>query len=211
MNPYKLNDYLERHTTAPDAVQQELIRITHLRTMLPRMLSGPVQGRFLEILSSLVRPKRILEIGTFTGYSALSLARGLAPGGLLVTIEKNEEYEAIIREFIDKAGLGHCIRLFVGNASEIIPTLTETFDLIFIDAAKDAYPEYYHLVIDKLETGGILLADNVLWNGKVLDETAHDAETTAIRRFNEMVAADQRVEQVLLPLRDGLMLVRKIR
>ncbi len=210
MNPHELEDYLEQHSTPPGEVQQELIRTTHLKTMLPRMLSGPVQGRFLEILSKLIRPERILEIGTFTGYSAISLAQGLAPGGLLYTIEKNEEYEDIIRDFIRKAGCEHNIRLLMGNAVDIIPGLNETFDLIFIDAAKDAYPEYYDLVIDKLRTGGILLADNVLWSGKVLNKNANDSETMAIRIFNKMVAADNRVEQVLLPLRDGLMVVRKI-
>ncbi len=209
MTTFKLDDYLEQHSTPPDALQQELIRATHLKTMLPRMLSGPVQGKFLELIAGLAQAERILEIGTFTGYSALSLAKGLAPGGKLITIEKNEEYAEIIHDFIARAGFEDRIELILGDALEVIPKLEGYFDLVFMDADKESYPSYYDLVIEKLKTGGLLLADNVLWNGKVLDPEVQDVETKAIRAFNHKVVEDQRVEQVLLPLRDGLMFIRK--
>lgn len=206
----KLNRYIERHSTPPSPVLRELYRQTWLQTLAPRMASGPIQGKFLEMISQMIQPQRILEVGTFTGYSAISLAAGLKKGGKLTTIEHNEELAPLINEYIHKAGMQHQIELIVGNAKTIIPTLNELFDLIFLDADKEAYPIYYPMLIEKLKTGGFLIADNVLWGMKVIDSAANDGETTAIRLFNQMVANDNCVESVILPLRDGLTLIRKL-
>ncbi len=210
MNEFALEDYLEKHSTKPSDLLIEMTRITNLRTRFPRMLSGHIQGKFLEMVSKMLKPKRILEIGTFTGYSALSLADGLAEDGKLITIEYDEEYEDLIRYFIDKSGFADKIQLLIGDAKLIIPTISETFDLVFIDADKYGYSVYYEQVMCKLCHGGIILVDNVLWSGKVLKAGSRDAETIAIIEFNKMVAEDPRVEQVLLPLRDGLMMIRKL-
>lgn len=210
MKELSLDDYLEKHTSRPSELLQEMIRLTNLRTRFPRMLSGHIQGRFLEMVSKMLKPERILEIGTFTGYSALSLAEGLRDGGKLITIEYDEEYEDLIRYFIEKSGFGNKIQLLIGDAKTIIPDLSETFDLVFIDADKNGYPVYYEQVMPKVRTGGIILVDNVLWSGKVLKAGSKDAETAAIVKFNSIVADDVRVEQVLLPMRDGLMMIRKL-
>jgi caffeoyl-CoA O-methyltransferase len=175
------------------------------------MLSGVVQGQFLSIISLMLCPKRILEVGTFTGYSALCLAKGLVPGGVLHTIERNDEWEELIRQGISRAGLKERIVLHIGDAVEVIPQIQETFDLVFIDGDKREYIAYYEAAMDKLRPGGFLLADNVLWDGKVLEEPQpRDAQTKGIAAFNAHVQADPRVENVLLPLRDGLMMVRKL-
>ncbi|NOU48407.1 MAG: O-methyltransferase [Bacteroidales bacterium] len=210
MKELSLDDYLEKHTSRPSELLQEMIRLTNLRTRFPRMLSGHIQGKFLEMVSKMLKPERILEIGTFTGYSALSLAEGLRDGGKLITIEYDEEYEDLIRYFIEKSGFGNKIQLLIGDAKTIIPDLSETFDLVFIDADKNGYPVYYEQVMPKVRTGGIILVDNVLWSGKVLKAGSKDAETAAIVKFNSIVADDVRVEQVLLPMRDGLMMIRKL-
>jgi predicted O-methyltransferase YrrM len=210
MNEFALEDYLEKHTTGPSELLLEMIRLTNLRTRFPRMLSGHIQGKFLEMVSKMLKPKRILEIGTFTGYSALSLAEGLVEDGKLVTIEYDEEYEDLIRYFIEKSGNGARIQLLIGDAKLILPTIDEIFDLVFIDADKFGYPVYYEQVMEKLHSGGIILVDNVLWSGKVVNPGSKDAETAAIIKFNNIVANDPRVEQVLLPLRDGLMMIRKL-
>ncbi|MBO6026845.1 MAG: O-methyltransferase [Bacteroidales bacterium] len=207
---YAIEEYLERHTTPMDEVLLSLYRETHLHAMNPRMVAGPVQGRFLQFLCQLMRPSKVLEIGTFTGFSTICMARGMADGGLLTTIEANEEYEAVIRKYLDKAGIADRVRLIIGDAKSVIPALEDGFDLVFIDADKLNYPVYYDLVIDKLNPGGIILADNVLWEGKVLNVNAKERDTQAIQAFNEKVQNDPRVENVLLPLRDGLMMIRKL-
>jgi len=207
----KIEEYLEKYTSPENKVMYELNRETHLKTYYPNMLSGAVQGKFLEMISLMIKPKRVLEIGTFTAYSAIALAKGLAEGGKLFTIEVNEEMESFIRKYIKKAGMDKKIELMMGNALEIIPELKDAFDLVFIDADKENYLDYYELAFTKLKTGGIILADNVLWNGKVLEDDAKsDKETMGIKAFNEHVKNDDRVEQVMLSVRDGLMLVRKI-
>ena len=206
-----LDEYIEAHTTNADAVLAELYRETHLHVMNPRMASGPVQGQFLQFIVQMLQPKRVLEIGTFTGYSAICLAKNLPEGGRLTTIEANVEYEEIIRKYFDKAQVTNKIDLIFGDAKQVIPTLTDGFDLVFIDADKISYPTYYDLVIDKVNVGGFILADNVIWEGKVLNANTKERDTQAIITFNDKVQNDPRVENVLLPIRDGLMMVRKIR
>ncbi len=202
--------YAERHTTAGPNYLETLERKTQLEVMRPRMLSGHLQGRLLALISRLVHPKFILEIGTYTGYSALCLAEGLAPGGKVITLENNDELEGRIRQVIHSAGMDDRIELKLGDATEIIPGLKEQFDLVFIDADKENYCRYYEMTIGKVRPGGLILADNVLWSGKVLQpESNMDEETKAIHAFNQMVASDQRVEGVLVPVRDGIFVIRK--
>ncbi|MGV3599404.1 MAG: O-methyltransferase [Bacteroidota bacterium] len=207
----KINQYAEDHTSPENSVLQALNRETYANVLMPRMLSGHIQGRILAMISKMLRPRRILEIGTYTGYSALCFAEGLTEDGVLHTIDINEELETMVRNYIGLAGLENKIKFHIGNALEIIPTLDETFDLVFLDADKENYAAYYDLVIDKLSTGGIIVADNVLWSGKVLDEKelAKDVETKALNEFNKKVLADPRVENVLMPVRDGLNVIRK--
>ena len=206
-----LEGYIEEHTTPEDEVLRSLNRTTHLKTFYPNMLSGSVQGKFLEMISHMIKPDRVLEIGTFTGYSAIAFAKGLPVGGKVITLEVNDEMEPFIREYIKKAGMKDKIRLLMGDALEIISSLYEQFDLVFIDADKEQYVDYYELAIRKLRPGGFILADNVIWSGKVLeDDSKSDKETMGIKHFNEHVKSDTRVEQVMLSVRDGLMLVRKL-
>lgn len=207
---YLLNEYIEAHSTAQDPVLHELYRETHLHVMNPRMASGPVQGRFLQFICQMLRPKKVLEIGTFTGYSSICMARGMEADARLTTLEANEEYEDIIRKHLAKADVEDKVRLIIGDAKTVIPTLTDTYDLVFIDADKVSYPLYYDLTIDKVSSGGFILADNVLWEGKVLHADTKERDTKAIIAFNEKVQSDPRVENVLLPIRDGLMMVRKL-
>jgi caffeoyl-CoA O-methyltransferase len=183
----------------------------YLRTVYPNMLSGHLQGRFLEMVSHLLAPRRILEIGTFTGYSAICMARGLAQGGLLHTIDINDETMVIAKKYIHLAALEDKIILHTGNAMDIISNLPEIFDLVFIDADKPKYISYYNAVFDKLRVGGLILADNVFWGGKVLNENKYpDRETKGILDFNIFVSEDVRVEKVMVPLRDGLFMIRKV-
>ncbi len=216
----RLEEYIEKHSSAESEILYELRRKTFLHTAFPRMLSGPVQGRFLEMVSRMIRPDKILEVGTFTGYSAICMAQGLTENGILHTIEAEGVYAEIAREYFSKAGLTDKIILHEGDALQIIPALDETFDLVFIDAAKEHYCDYYHLVFSKVRKGGFILADNTLWDGKVVEtrgqgdkETGRhgDMETRGIVEFNKMVQADDRVENVLLSVRDGVMIIRKIR
>jgi predicted O-methyltransferase YrrM len=207
----RLEEYIENHTTPETELLYELRRITFLHTAYPRMLSGPVQGRFLEMISRMIRPERILEIGTFTGYSAICLAGGLAPGGILHTIEAEPGYAEIAREYFRKAKLEDRIVLHAGDALDIIPQLNETFDLVFIDAAKEHYSNYYHAVFEKVKPGGFILADNALWDGRVLEgASAKNPETRGMIRFNEEIQQDPRVENVLVSIRDGVMVARKL-
>lgn len=201
--------YCEAHTSPPSDILQELERQTYLRALAPQMISGYYQGRLLSMISQMVRPKRILEIGTFTGYSALCLAEGLTEDGLLYTIEINPEYEKMAMDYISKSGYQAKIRLHVGDALEIIPRLEDKFDLVFIDAAKISYPFYFELIMDKIESGGFILADNLLWSGKVLRPET-DADTVTLRNFARSIQEDPRLQNILIPIRDGLMLCRRI-
>jgi predicted O-methyltransferase YrrM len=206
----RLDEYLEQHTTPMDEVLAELYRDTFLHQMNPRMMSGPVQGRLLQFLCQMLKPKRVLEIGTYTGFASICIARGLPEGGRLVTIEADEEYEGVIRRYLSKARVENRVALMIGDAKTVIPTLPDTFDLVFIDADKISYSKYFDLVIDKVVSGGFILADNVLWDGKVLNAQAKERDTQALQAFNDQVQNDPRVENVLLPIRDGLMMIRKI-
>jgi caffeoyl-CoA O-methyltransferase len=235
MNKDEIIEYAEAHTSAEWPLLAKLFRETHLSQVYPRMLAGNLQGTFLRMVSAMIQPKRILEIGTFTGYSAINLATGLAapplhpsPGsvappptpplqgrgegkGLLHTIEVNPELEEIIRRYIHEAGLEQRIVLHIGDAIEIIPTLKEQWDLIYIDADKPNYLNYYKMLFDHLCPGGFFLADNALWGGKVLHPLKKmDKDTLGIAEFNEFVQNDDRVENLLLPIRDGIMMVRKL-
>ena len=205
-----MEEYLLKHTSPEDSVLYELNRFTHLSNLQPRMLSGPIQGKFLEMISRMVRPMRILEIGTYTGYSAICLAKGLAPGGHLHTIEINDEICDTTQEFFQKAGLGNQITLHVGSAIDIVPRFDFEFDLVLIDGDKRQYPKYLDIVLPKLSKYGFIIADNVLWGDKVLLSVPDDNYTKGVVDFNRMVAEDDSLEQVLLPLRDGIMLIRKV-
>jgi predicted O-methyltransferase YrrM len=206
-----LFEYARQHSSAEDEVLAALNRETHLHTVYPNMLSGHLQGKFLEMTSHLLAPHRILEIGTFTGYSAICLARGLAEGGLLHTIDINDETMEIAKKYIHLAALDEKIIMHTGNAIDIISKLPEIFDLVFIDADKPRYISYYNAVFDKLRVGGVILADNVLWGGKVLNENKFpDRETKGILDFNKFVSEDVRVQKVMIPLRDGLLMIRKV-
>jgi predicted O-methyltransferase YrrM len=207
----RLEEYIECYTTPETELLYELRRKTFLHTPYPRMLSGQVQGRFLEIISKMIRPARILEIGTFTGYSAICLAQGLENGGILHTIESEGAYAEIAGDYFRRAGLKDKIVLHEGDALQIIPGLNEIFDLVFIDADKENYADYYHLIFEKIRKGGYILADNTLWDGKVLKgEEARDPETMGIIRFNEEIQNDDRVENVLISLRDGVSIIHKL-
>ncbi|MGB6035064.1 MAG: O-methyltransferase [Cryomorphaceae bacterium] len=207
----ELDKYVHHHTKAENDLLNELNRETYLKVLQPRMLSGHVQGRILSMYSKLIQPKRILEIGTYTGYSALCLAEGLAEGGILHTIEKNEELQSIINRYVERAELTDRIKLHIGDALPIIESMDATFDLVFIDADKTNYLNYYEAILPKMKSGGCIIADNVLWSGKVLDEKElkNDPDTAVLNEFNKAVTADERVENVLLPVRDGLMVIRK--
>lgn len=206
----ELQAYAEQHTTEESPLLKKINRDTHSQVLMPRMLSGQLQGRVLSMISCMIRPRAILEIGTYTGYSAICLAEGLQEKGTLVTIDINEELHDRVSGYFTAAGLEDRIDYRIGNATEIIPELKGNFDLVFIDADKENYSRYFDLVIDRVNLNGLILADNVLWSGKVLDAKP-DKDTRAIVDFNRKVQADVRVENVLLPIRDGMMLMRKIR
>jgi caffeoyl-CoA O-methyltransferase len=205
----KLEKYILEHSTPEDPVLEDLFRQTYIRFINPNMVSGHIQGRFLEFISKMIRPKKILEIGTFTGYSAICLAKGLGTGGRLITIESNDELTAFAESYYEKAGLSSVIEQFTGSALEIVPQLDFVFDLVFIDGDKREYIDYYNIVFDKVKPGGFIIADNIFWGGKALDKNTRDPQARGIIGFNEMVRKDTRVENVILPLRDGLMLIRK--
>ena len=204
--------YSEDHTTQESGVLKELTRDTYANVLMPRMLSGHIQGRLLSMISKMISPKNILEIGTFTGYSAICLAEGLAPGGILYTIEVNEELEEMILGYFKKAGILSRTRLIIGDALEAIADLDVEFDLVFIDAEKIKYGSYFDQVIDKVSAGGFIIADNVLWSGKILGNESgkFDKDTDALIKFNKFIQDCPLVENVLLPIRDGLMIMRKI-
>lgn len=208
-----LHDYVSAHSTPESEVLRRIHHRTGLYTVNPRMLSGHVQGRLLATISHLIRPQRVLELGTFAGYSALCLAEGLAPGGKVVTIEKNDELEDFIRENLALTPLGEHVELRIGAVSEVLPTLppSELFDLVFVDADKREYIANYEQLFPLVRVGGLILADNTLWDGHIIEpEYDHDKQTLALRAFNDHIQADPRVENVILPIRDGLTFIRKI-
>ncbi|MFT5859882.1 MAG: caffeoyl-CoA O-methyltransferase [Flavobacteriaceae bacterium] len=206
----ELDDYVCGHTEKEPELLSDLNRTTHMNVLVPRMLSGHFQGRVLSMISHMIKPTNVLEIGTYTGYSALCFAEGLAEDGKILTLDKNEELEDMVNEYIDKSDFKGRITVQIGDAIEIIPTLDEKFDLVFIDADKSNYINYYNLVMDKMDAGGYILVDNVLWSGKVLKEAKpDDIDTKTLIEFNDLVHADSRVQEVLLPIRDGLMILRK--
>ena len=205
----ELENYAAQHTEDEPLLLQELNKRTHLNVLQPRMISGHFQGRFLSLLSKMVLPRTILEIGTYTGYATLCLAEGLHPEGVLHTIDIKEELTDLQREFFDRSGYGSQIVQHLGKAADIIPSLNTTFDLVFIDADKQNYAHYFDLVIEKMNRGGIILSDNVLWSGKVVEEVKHnDKHTQALMAYNQKIKDDPRVETVLLPIRDGITLSR---
>lgn len=207
-----LDTYVVNHSEDEPELLQQLTRETYQKILQPRMLSGHYQGRVLSMISKLVNPKNILEIGTYTGYSALCLAEGMQKTGELHTIDINEELVDFQRKYFDKSGFGNQIHQHLGNALDIIPTLNKTFDLVFIDADKENYSAYFELIADRLNPGGIILSDNVLWSGKILDTSfkKDDSSTPALIAYNKLLKDDPRVETVLLPIRDGLTISRKI-
>ena len=203
-------EYSEKYSQQEPEILQELNRETHLKILNPRMLSGFFQGRLLSIISKLIKPKKVLEIGTYTGYSAICIAEGMNKNGIIHTIDKNEELNTIQKKYFKKSGLENNIIQYNGCALDIIPKIEEKFDLIFIDADKENYINYFNLVIDKLNNNGVILADNVLWSGKVINSEDHDLTTNVLREFNKSVNNDNRVETILLPIRDGISIIRKI-
>lgn len=208
-----LNDYCEKHSSDEPKVLQEIARKTHLTQLNPRMLSGHLQGRFLQLLTQMINPAKVLEIGTYTGYSAICIAMGLGEKNILHTIEIDEELKDGIIENFENSGVRNKIRLHIGNGLEIIPELLKDndFDLIFMDADKENYCAYFLLLKDQLRSGAVIITDNVLWNGKILDEAElkNDPSTAAIQQFNEMLSADPNFEKVVLPIRDGISIARK--
>lgn len=210
--PAHINAYTEKHTRAESPLLAEINRSTHAEVLKPRMLSGHLQGQLLRMLSMMQRPRYILEVGTYTGYAALCMADGLSEDGELHTIDVNEELAARIRGYFDRSEFANKLHLHIGDAQQVIPTIKRAWDLVFIDADKENYQTYYDLVLPHMSSGGLIIADNVLWSGKVTDkaEREKDTDTAALHAFNAFVHADERVENVLFPIRDGLMVARKI-
>jgi predicted O-methyltransferase YrrM len=207
--PESIDDYVVKHSQEEPQILQELTRETWQKVLNPRMLSGGFQGRVLSMISKLMQPKSILEIGTYTGYSALSLAEGIHPKGTIHTIDKNEELFSLQQKYFQKSDYSGQIKQYVGNALEIIPAIDEKFDLVFIDADKSNYINYFHLIIDKMNAGGVILSDNVLWSGKVVEKLdPKDVDTKVLLEYNVLLNSDKRVETVLLPIRDGLTISR---
>lgn len=209
--PEEIDNYVVKHSQAEPKILQELGRETWQKVLNPRMLSGAFQGRVLSMISKLIQPKSILEIGTYTGYSALCLAEGLSKEGKLYTIDKNEELEELQYKYFQKSDYKDQITQYVGNAIDIIPTIDSKFDLVFIDADKSNYVNYFHLIIEKMNKGGVILSDNVLWSGKVVEELdPKDTDTKVLLEYNRLLNDDSRLETVLLPIRDGLTISRVI-
>ena len=203
-----LEEYIEKHSEKEPDILAQLSRDTHRKVLRPRMLSGNMQGQFLKMLCKMIKAERVLEIGTYTGYSAISMVMGMERG-VLDTIDINDEIEDFTREYIERSGFCERIHFHIGDACEIIPTLDGMFDLVFIDADKRQYVEYYRLVIDRVRSGGLIVADDVLWDGKVVDSKSQDAQTRGILEFDDWVQEDSRVENIMFPVRHGLMLIRK--
>ena len=209
--PTELENYLKVHTTPESDLLKRLEKETFQKTTQPQMLSGGYQGRFLSLISKIIRPKTILEIGTFTGYATLCLAEGLQKDGKIITIDRNEELMYLPEKYFAKSEFSGQIEIRIGNALDVLEELNERFDLVFIDADKSNYIHYFEKVLEKMNPGGVILADNVLWYGKVLEEAqANDKDTAVLKEFNELVSKDKRVESIILPIRDGISLIRKI-
>lgn len=204
----EISNYIDAHSNADDPTMIEIERSTHLHTLAPQMLSGRIQGRFLTLITSLLNAKNVLEIGTFTGYGSICLAKGLGSEGRVVTIETNPEYSHLIKKHITMAGIHNNIEVVFGDALKIIPQRKEIWDIVYIDANKQEYIEYYNAVIDSVRPGGIILSDNVLWSGKVVYEP-EDPDARVIDQYNKMLKNDPRVDVLMLPIRDGLSLARK--
>ena len=203
-------EYVESNSQIEPTLLKELNRETHLKILNPRMLSGSYQGRILSMISKIIKPKRVLEIGTYTGYSALCIAEGLDIKGVIDTIDINEELQEIQNKFFKKSGFANKINQHIGNALEVIPKIKRKFDLVFLDADKENYINYFELVIDKINAGGILISDNVLWSGKVVDNKKKDIITKKLIEFNNLINNDKRIETIIFPVRDGLSISRKI-
>ena len=204
-----IDNYVVSHSQEEPKILQELTKETWQKVLNPRMISGAYQGRVLSMISKLIQPKNVLEIGTFTGYSALSIAEGLPKDGTIFTIDRNEELAALQQKYFNKSSYTKQLQSFIGNAIDIIPTFTEKFDLVFIDADKSNYTNYFHLIIDKMNSGGIILSDNVLWYGKVAEKANEkDVDTIALQAYNTLLNTDGRIETVMLPIRDGLTISR---
>ena len=209
LNSEKLQDYAVEHSQEEPELLQQLNKETWQKIMVPRMLSGHFQGRILSMISKLIQPKTILEIGTYTGYSALCLAEGIKKNGVLHTIDHNEELVDIQKKYFDKSDYKHNIIQHLGNALEIIPKINENFDLVFIDADKSNYVNYFNALIDKMNPGGVILSDNVLWSGKVVEPVnSKDVDTKTLIEYNELLKNDRRIETILIPIRDGLTISR---
>ena len=206
----EIQGYVENHSEPESDLLRQVNRETHLHVLNPRMISGHLQGRVLSMISYMIKPKNILEIGTYTGYASLCMAEGMPPEGKLITIDTNEELSVRTRQYFASSPYKNQIEMKVGNAKEIILQLTERWDLVFIDADKVSYCHYFDLVINQVNTGGFIIVDNVLWSGKVIDKTIKDTDTEAIRNFNQKVHTDTRIQNVLIPIRDGLMILRKL-
>ena len=207
--PKQLADYAEQHTSKETDSLHSLYRETHIKTIMPQMIAGHLQGAFLSMMSFMIQPKQILEVGTFTGYSAICLCSGLQENGMLHTIDINEELQSMQKQYFEKAGVSEKITPHIGNALDIIPTIDATFDIVFLDADKINYANYYDMVFDKVRKGGYIIADNVLWSGKVLEEQK-DKDTAALDAYNKKIQEDTRVQNILLPIRDGIMIARKM-
>jgi predicted O-methyltransferase YrrM len=205
----ELEKFLKDHSTPEDPILEDLYRQTYIRFVNPNMVCGHLQGKLLELISKMISPSAILEIGTFTGYSAICLARGLKADGQLITIDLNDELSDFTSSYFQKAGIGDKILQITGRAQDIIPGLHQDFDLVYIDGDKREYTEYYSLIINKVKPGGFVIADNVLWGGKVINKKTSDVQAKGIIRFNEMVKGQKNIEYVIVPVRDGLMLIRK--
>jgi len=206
----ELEKYILDHSTPEDPLLEDLYRQTHLGFVNPNMACGHLQGKFIEMISRMVNPTYILEIGTFTGYSAICLAKGLKNEGMLITVEANDELARFNRSYFTKAGVASKIKSITGRLQDVAATISEEFDLVYIDGDKREYSEYYWLIIDKVRPGGFIITDNVLWGGKVFDKETKDQQTKGIIEFNEMIRKQKNIENIILPVRDGVMLIRKI-
>lgn len=207
----EIEDYIINHSEVEEEILQKINRETNAKMLHPRMLSGALQGQVLKMLTKMIRPKNVLEIGTFTGYSAISIALALEKNSIVTTIDINDEIKDFTQKFIDESNLNKKIKFIIGDALEVIPKLQQTFDLVFIDGEKNEYLKYYNTVFDKINKGGYIIADNVLWSGKVIEKKIknNDYFTKGIIEFNKSIQNDKRVENVIFPIRDGLMIIRK--